>query len=157
MCFKWMTGILMIWMLMGCEKSNPVSSQRNGVDTLSVSNGGDAVFSANDPATIVEAEIDGDVLILKVVFSGGCEPHDFRLEFDGNFMESYPVQANLFLYHDAHGDACEAEITEELQFDLTPLKDLYMSYYRDEGPVILRIHEPGQRGTFKVLIVYEFP
>jgi len=43
----------------------------------------------------------------------------------GIATRSIPPQHFLRLVHDAHGDACEAYITSELRFDISPFKNLY--------------------------------
>ena len=67
-----------------------------------------------DPYTLHQAEIEGDVLKLVVGYSGGCEEHEFGLWATRAFNKSLPPQHPLKLAHDAHGDACEAYIREEL-------------------------------------------
>lgn len=145
-----------VFILMGCENKDPLSANSADDVQLRIL---DQTFDAGfpqDPAVIDEALIEGDLLKLKVSYSGGYETHDFALIFQGVFMESNPVQADLFLSHDAHDDPAEAWITEELQFDLTPLKMSYKNQYGGGGPVYLRLHEPGVRNQFKALLIYEF-
>ncbi len=87
------------------------------------------------------AAIEGNYLLLTVRYPGGCEQHDFNLFMAPNvFMESNPVQASLILRHDNHGDNCEAMLSRQIGFDLTPLIDLYKSQYNGRtDPVILNI------------------
>lgn len=93
-----------------------------------------------DPAHIEKAEVFGDVLSLRVSYSGGCREHGFQLIASRQFMESYPLQVSTHLAHDAHGDACEALIVEDLLFDLTPLKKFYQDAYRSpSGTLLLRL------------------
>jgi hypothetical protein len=77
---------------------------------------------ANDPIHLHEAVVDGDCLYLKLSFSGGCRNHEIelaRIHLDQNDNE-IPV---LEIRHDAKGDMCEAWLTQEVQFDLTILKE----------------------------------
>ncbi len=77
---------------------------------------------ANDPVHLHEVAVDGDCLYLKLSFSGGCRNHKIelaRIHLDHNENE-IPV---LEIRHDAKGDMCEAWLTQEIQFDLTPLKE----------------------------------
>ncbi len=92
-----------------------------------------------DPVSVDAAVVEEDALRLDVGYSGGCEAHDFRLCWDGSFLESNPVQVRLGLSHDSHGDACEAYITEPLSFDLGPLRAAWQEAYRQEtGTILLR-------------------
>lgn len=86
--------------------------------------------------------IEDDTLTLTVSYGGGCETHDFTLVTSGVFMESYPVQLGVSVAHDANGDMCEAYLTAEYEFDLTPIKTLYQDAYRtDTGTIVLRLQD----------------
>jgi hypothetical protein len=77
---------------------------------------------ANDPVQLHEVAVDGDCLYLKLSFSGGCRNHEIELaqiHLDQNETE-IPL---LEIRHNANGDMCEAWLTQEIQFDLTPLKE----------------------------------
>ena len=69
-------------------------------------------------------ELDKDMLKLFVQYSGGCEDHEFLLIGPNGFLESMPVQINVLLSHNANNDLCEAYLSEELMFDLKPLKEV---------------------------------
>jgi hypothetical protein len=92
--------------------------------------------------------VEGDTLSVDASYSGGCVPHDyFRLCYDG-FLESFPVQVELRLEHDAQGDACEAIESSTHSFNLRPLADRYAELYGAEhASVILRLGE-GATYTF---------
>ncbi|MCP4583971.1 MAG: hypothetical protein GY839_20360 [candidate division Zixibacteria bacterium] len=83
-----------------------------------------------------EVSIIDDSLKLIIGYSGGCADHTFRLIALRSFMESYPVAASVFLSHNAHGDMCQAYFTENLSFDLRPLKELYRNYYGEAGDTL---------------------
>jgi len=71
-----------------------------------------------DPYVIVPAFDEGDVepyplllgdsLVVRLTYSGGCETHDLdlrhRIERDTAFV---------WIFHQAHGDACEALVRDE--------------------------------------------
>jgi hypothetical protein len=79
----------------------------------------------SDAFTFGRMRIDGDILIVEVSYGGGCEEHDFKLFDTGLATRSIPPQHVLRLEHDAHGDSCEAYITRELYFDLSPFRGIY--------------------------------
>ena len=84
--------------------------------------------------------ITGDVLMLDVSYSGGCEAHEFTLVTSGVFLELNPVQLQAVLTHNANRDSCEAWITETYHFNLSPLKTRYQKAYRTEtGTIVLGI------------------
>jgi hypothetical protein len=83
--------------------------------------------------------VDGKELTLSVHYGGGCKHHNFTLFMaPPMFAESNPVQAYLYLFHNANGDFCRALVHENLTFDLQPLLDLYG---REDETIILNIHD----------------
>jgi hypothetical protein len=80
-----------------------------------------------DPIDVTSSSISGDTLTLTVGHGGGCERHDYALGFNG-YVTTAPAHTELVLVHDAHGDTCEAYVTETLTFDLTPLAQDYRTY-----------------------------
>ena len=118
----------------GCIPEDPVEG------TIVLANGTDPEDWKIDPYFVEELKVDRDTLVIVVSYSGGCEEHDFSLVAWSYFWESYPVQAGVLLSHDNHADPCEAIITQELHFDLTPLKREYQhSYQEPHGTIILQI------------------
>jgi hypothetical protein len=100
---------------------------------------------AEDPVVVV-----GHELRVTVGYSGGCEEHAFQICWDGSFMESDPVQARIDLLHDANGDGCEAYVTDELSFDLNPMRLAWQSYYGGSGgEIILRLRERSATYRFE--------
>jgi hypothetical protein len=93
-------------------------------DTLALVDGL-GVELESDPYTLGGARVEGDLLVVEVSYGGGCEQHDFTLLDTGIATRSIPPQHFLRLVHAAHGDACEAYITRELRFDISPFKGLY--------------------------------
>ena len=95
-----------------------------------------------DAYTINAATLQDDTLTLNVSYSGGCETHAFTLVAEERFLESFPVQLRVSLAHNANSDTCEALITEDHRFDLTPIKEMYQKGYRTEqGTIVLRLKD----------------
>lgn len=95
------------------------------IDCKSVEKAGidfDVATLPDDSFEIVNAEIEGRCLVIKVAYSGGCEVHDFRLVklFEECGTPTVPP-AQLILSHNANGDQCEAYLRPELKFDLSGL------------------------------------
>lgn len=110
----------------------------------------------DDPASILRAEIRGDRLLLEVRYGGGCREHRFALAGGGVFMESQPVQTSLRLEHDALGDVCRALVERELSFDLTPLREAYLSAYGQGGTLVIHLYEPGSGAVVRPPLRYDF-
>jgi hypothetical protein len=107
--------------------------------------------ASRDPYTFGNLKLEGDTLTINVQYVGGCEEHEFELIGTNKFMESEPVQVNILLSHNANNDPCEALITEESTFNLTPLKEAWQqAYRRDSGTIIIWLE--GLVGS----ISYEF-
>lgn len=83
--------------------------------------------------------VSGTELTISVHYGGGCKHHNFTLFMaPPMFAESNPVQADLYLFHNANDDFCRALAHENLTFDLQPLLDVYG---REDEPIILNIHD----------------
>ena len=84
--------------------------------------------------------VEEDTLTVTLSYGGGCEAHDVTLvAYPSDIQaDSYPVQLDVVLAHDANGDACEAYLTDTYVFDLTPIRARYREAYGDvPGTVIL--------------------
>jgi hypothetical protein len=81
-----------------------------------------------------------DALALAVEYGGGCFEHTFKLCYSEAFAESSPVQTRLWLIdQSAQVDSCLALITRELVFDLSPIRERYVSQYPG-GPNTVRLN-----------------
>lgn len=95
-----------------------------------------------DPFDLESVEIVGDSITLHVTYSGGCREHYFSLYMSpAAFLESYPVQANLYLRHNSNGDACEVLINDDLTFNLRPIAELHKTAYGKYDEIILNVYE----------------
>lgn len=104
-----------------------------------------------DSLSIDGAVIEGDDLVVTVGYGGGCESHDIVLCWpDQAFAESYPVQASLELFHDAHDDMCDAYLTEDRRLSLAPLSAAWHDAY-GAGSGSITIHIGGYD------LSYDFP
>ncbi len=77
----------------------------------------------SDDFNITQASINGNCLSATVQYGGGCEDVDFS--FMGS-TEDFPVTLPATLKMKivlVDNDQCEALVTENLEFDLTPLQD----------------------------------
>ena len=96
----------------------------------------------SDPFTLLDASISGDILSLTVQYGGGCADHEFSLVGPLTIAEGDPTPIPIFLQHRANGDMCEALLTETITFDLTPLRNHWMSETgRSEGTMELSIDD----------------
>ena len=133
--FSVILNIFIILLLTACTKSDsPVNNQVGDF-------GDDYVLSRtyNQNGTIKSiAELSDGIIYTGAYYSGGCEPHDFKLYFQ---LESMTA-AELWIKHDAHNDMCEAYIYEPIEFDLpAELKDipeLYLLHLGTGSPERLR-------------------
>lgn len=95
--------------------------------------------------------VTGDVITLRIGYSGGCVEHDFELYMSpAAFLESCPPQANVYLRHDDHDDMCDGWFIRDLSFDLRPVMCLRDIMYDDPVPILLNVYyyfdtNPGKR------------
>jgi hypothetical protein len=110
---------------------------------------GEVIISNQSPAAIQDARfvldsvrIEGDIITLTVEYSGGCNEHEFELHMSpAAFMESLPVQANLYLRHTDFDDPCDAWLRRSVSFDLRPIAHLYEIGYGGLDCIILNVHD----------------
>lgn len=95
------------------------------------------------PFRLNSVSLRGKTLTLNISHSGGCAEHTYELFMSpAVFMESFPVQANLYLRHDDHGDLCEAYLSKDISFDITPIIDSYRESYGGRlDPIILHVKD----------------
>jgi len=85
----------------------------------------------SDPINIVEAKIEGNELVLKVGYSGGCQEHTFDLVGSSFISKSLPPIRNFKLIHNSNGDKCKMMVSKEIKFDISEF-----SYTKSEGSII---------------------
>ena len=139
----------------GCDRMDDQSIDKTVEAGDDIEKIGTAVIAAStevsgtDAYVINTATIEGDTLHVNVSYTGGCETHEFTLVAEPRFLESFPVQLRVSLAHNANGDTCEASITEDHQFDLTPIKTAYQKGYRTEtGTIVLRLKDAPPSDLF---------
>lgn len=128
-----------------CGKKVKKGKDAQSKNIIPVERKSDYVEPAANPAanfTITDMNVQGDVAMLVVNYSGGCKDHTFKAYFNGNFMKSLPPRANVFIEHDNGGDNCRKLVMDTLYFDLKEVR-----YYKDKaGTVIV-----GFNGTDQTL------
>lgn len=107
----------------------------------------DVVITDQSPASLQldafqldSVEVAGDSISMNVSHSGGCSEHEYTLFMSpAAFLESFPVQANLFLRHDDNDDPCDGLFTSRISFNLQPVADLYHQSYGGKDEIILNL------------------
>ena len=146
MLIKTSIGIFLTVMYFGCHSMEPFGSS-NGIDQVIII---EDPFSFNrdsieiDDFTINQISINANLLTLNVSYGGGCKEHTFKLFATKGIYESNPPQADVFLSHNGHSDFCEAFITQNIRFNLSPMSP----------PVYLRIHPFRASEPLYPLILY---
>lgn len=84
----------------------------------------------NKTPMITSASIDGDVVHLKLGYSG-CDEQHFDLYISSAFMESFPVQTQ-FVFTPQVEDGCDAAFETSFEYDLIPLKINYQKAYQTQ-------------------------
>ena len=120
--------------LSGCDLFGPEPNPQPTDQVVVVEDPFDASFPM-DPIVVDSAWVANDSLYLNVGHSGGCADHEYRL-YGAQALSPltiFPPQGSVVLSHDANGDMCEAYLTPQLRFDLTPVLE---AWGRDHnGPV----------------------
>lgn len=79
----------------------------------------DQIIPPKDEFSIQKVEISEGNLLIDVEYSGGCENHDFIIDWPEAIIAIYPPNFSVVLYHNSNGDLCEALIKETLTFDIS--------------------------------------
>lgn len=100
---------------------------------------GDPSAMCQDELTIRGGSIDGIILEVYVSYGGGCGDHEFILLGRPDFMESYPVQINLYLHHTNIDDYCDAIVSDTLCFDVRRVAELYEGVYQSCDDILINV------------------
>lgn len=115
-------------------------------------------FSGNPPQDLIRDAFDlmgvsilDDTLTVFVRYGGGCVDHDFILYMDPpEFMESNPVQANLYLRHYGYDDPCDALVSDKAGFNIRAIGELYEEQYGQFDDIILNIYDYSLESFIRV-------
>ncbi len=106
---------------LGCLTNDTNNSPDSLCDNQSIADADLYQTAPDDPFTFISVQLDGDCLVIKFSYGGGCQETDVKLIDADVVMESYPVQRNIRLSLNDTDD-CEAIVTVERSFDLIPLR-----------------------------------
>jgi hypothetical protein len=81
------------------------------------------ITTFSDPIEIIEAKIEGNYLLLKVGYGGGCEEHTFELIGSTEIAKSMPPIRSIKLIHKANNDKCKAYLYKDLKINISELSD----------------------------------
>jgi hypothetical protein len=105
-----------------------------------------------DPFTILSVELVGDTLSVNTSYPGGCRIHKFTTYMTPRSFEAgSPPIANLYLTHNANGDACEGEQTHRAQLLVTPVARYYALEHDQVVPILLRFWNYAQDDFIELL------
>jgi hypothetical protein len=123
------------------DKIDPDDTCRQKIDPVHFSNVPPSDLMVDDFG-LTELTLSADTLTVGVLYSGGCLTHDFYLYMDPPaFMESYPVQANLYIRHYDYDDPCDALIIAYPKFNIRPIAELYQAQYGQLDNIILNVYD----------------
>jgi len=81
-----------------------------------------------DRCRVEDVSIEKGNLAVKLVYSGGCKNHCFKVTWDGQ-LEEESNEVILNLLHDSNNDKCEAMLNKTRLFELSSLKDGILAQY----------------------------
>lgn len=98
----------------------------------------------NDAFQVESLSVQGNILIMKVIYSGGCKTHEFSLYAHREIGESIPPVLFLTVSHNANNDMCKALLRETINFDLSSIVNIITDY----SSVNLSIQIPKGDGSY---------
>ena len=115
--------LIVIFSFHSCEKTT-----NNCPDIIQ---GASIVDFPMDLYEVNEIEVFGDELQINVTYGGGCEDHEFKLISVVSPIDGGGQQIDvLYLSHNSNNDGCEASITEQLCYNISPLLDGGFLYFQ---------------------------
>ena len=100
--------------------------------------------SQSDKVDILDVKISGNIMTLKIGYSGGCKNHEFSIIGSQMISKSLPPIRNIQLIHDSNDDNCENYITQNLEYDISHFA------YNKGSDIILKLN------GWKERIVYTY-
>jgi hypothetical protein len=80
------------------------------------------IYPQRHSVHIDSAYITGDLLTMRINYSGGCKEHYFNLFSNGKYTLSTPPEVKLFLDDTTRTDNCRQFKEELITFDISGLK-----------------------------------
>lgn len=77
----------------------------------------------SDPFELTAVTVEDNSVEFTVSYSGGCRKHTFEVIWSEAIKGGESPGIDLIIKHNAHGDPCEAYLTETLSFPLSELLD----------------------------------
>ena len=97
-------------------------------------------FKNNDEFYLERVIIEDNILKLNVSYSGGCKKHQFSLIEKKNLQRAKNIyEVHLQLLHNSNKDNCKKIVTEELFFNLLPLKTKLQKENREQKDIKLAL------------------
>jgi hypothetical protein len=122
---KYLLLFIVFPILFACKAPKNVSAKNDQkpteINEITAKLGDINTFS--DPIEIIEAKIEGNYLLLKVGYGGGCEEHKFELIGSTEIAKSIPPIRSIKLIHKANNDLCKAYMYEDLKINISELSD----------------------------------
>jgi hypothetical protein len=103
-----------------CKTSK--NTQVEKADLYPVYNRATYVFPHTHAVHIDSSFVNGNILNLRVNYSGGCKKHYFTLSTDGKFSKTDPPRLRAHLDDTVKTDACRQFVEEWIKFDLGMLR-----------------------------------
>ncbi len=113
---KFLILIAFSGLVFGCEDDEEVASDEVNDNYLLI-NSPTATITDSDPFQLLGVEVNDQVLMIDVSYSGGCEDHIFEIVWPQIITAVFPPDFEVVLNHNANDDSCEALITQQLEFD----------------------------------------
>ncbi len=85
----------------------------------------------SDTFVFNSVEINGNYLLLEIIYKGGCKEHDFNFVGSSTISKSIPPIRVVQLVHLANKENCEKEIVKKLKVDISEL-----AYKKEKGSKI---------------------
>lgn len=103
--------LLFVFMLLSCSEDDPIVGENHTKPGTVCSS------QESDEFELLNVTIEEAMIKIEVSYAGGCEEHEFCIDWPDAITAIYPPDFAVILNHDANEDGCEALITETIIFN----------------------------------------
>lgn len=123
---KILLPLFLLLFIMGCSSRKNIVRTNNSVNEFEKQYPQAVIGSFlkhSDPFTIKNIDLNKNLIEIEVIYTGGCQVHNFQLIGSDILTKSIPPIRNVQLVHINKGDNCKAIVTEKIKFNISELAE----------------------------------
>lgn len=102
-------------------------------------------FRNTEPYSILDIELNANILQLNITYNGGCTDHEFELVGSSFITKSMPPKRLIQLYHHKSNDDCRELVHETLYFDISV-------FAHSNGEIVLQLQHFKEAFRYSIVV-----